>query len=71
MQKPFFHFQRALEDILDLYKNKSVYKSRYLSITRALAFHCSQNPTIDLIKNKDIKNIMENYPIIILQMKIY
>ena len=59
--KTFFHFQRALEDILDLYKNKNAYKSRYLSITGVLAFHYSKNPTIDLIENKDIKSIMENY----------
>ena len=59
--KTFFHFKKALFDILDLYKEHREYKNRYISITRALAFQCKNNNIIDLITKDDIISYMREY----------
>jgi len=59
--KSFYYFYKALFDILEHYKNPNIYKPRYISITRALAYYCKNNMNLNLIKFKDIDKIKLEY----------
>lgn len=61
--KTFLHFEKAINDIIEIYKNNSEYKSPKISITRSLNYYSIKNMDINLITNKDITNIINDYKI--------
>ena len=60
-KKNFYNFKRAILDVINLYKNKPVYKPHGLSITKILAWWCQNNEITDLLTKKDYNEIVNKY----------
>ena len=69
--KTIYHFKNELTELLDLYKGKNEYRSRYLSITRAFTYYWTKNKNKNLISLKDVDMIMNEYKTYLHNNKIY
>ena len=47
--------------ILNYYKEKNIYKDRYVSITKSLEYYFKNHKDLNLIKEVDIYNLMDDY----------
>lgn len=57
--KTFLHFEKAINDIIEIYKNNSEYKSPKICITRSLNYYVIKNMDIHLITNKDLTTMLK------------
>ena len=51
------NFKKCIKEIINIYNEKSIYKERNVSITRALQFYVSHNEVNNIITNKELKEI--------------
>ena len=61
MYKTFYSFKRAILDLLNYFKNKNVYKEKYISLTRAMGYYAKNTKKYKLITDSDIENIINDY----------